>query len=246
MSAPNDPLIFGPATITVSGSGYARKAVPASMFGMSSAASMDGGTLVGGFDIDQNGDVLSTLQERPWRCEDCGKEATEPHDPDCITRAVDEGRATPRERQIARYDKREAAMNRGQDIHRFTRGGMPGVPPASIEKFLDSAIDSVQTKTAKTPKVLRVNPGDFHRLAVELRPQQASSKRVAYKGIQILADGDIPEGEVIAFTEGAFDLPSLQGLEDLAVASDPTDAARPIPGPHGRITSGTISNVTIS
>lgn len=110
-------------------------------------------------------------------CADCGV-VLQPHHDDCLTRAVDEGRMTPRERQIARLDRHE-------------------------DLDLSRIIDDALAGTLQPPSQLRVSPGDLTKL---IAPRDSMVPLTAgegvYKGVPVIIDHKLADGEVHVIPAG--------------------------------------------
>lgn len=197
---------------TITAAGYARKSTPA-------------------------GHHIAAVES----CRDCGAVPTETghfnHAKGCLTVEVEQGRMTPRERQIERLEARERAEADWQD--------------ASVAERLDARLDQAMLTSGKRPTQLAVSPGDFTRLLRDLgtrdsvrfdaaaNPVEAHAR---YKGADIVRDPALQDGQVIAISD-----PLIYGDPVVTFDGfDPGKAAYANLGAATRMASAAISNFSIS
>lgn len=170
--------------------------------------------------------VRADQMQRTAPCPDCGV-VLQPHRDDCLTRAVDEGRMTPRERQIARLDRRE-------------------------DLDLSRIIDETIARTTKAPSLIKVSPGDLSRL---ITPADTSfdplvAGETLYKGVPIIVDAKLEDGtlHVIPARGGILSGAGLQvGAPDPGPAVDRAEYMRRLYSEFGigrASASGVIKNIT--
>lgn len=168
--------------------------------------------------------VRADQMQRTAPCPDCGV-VLQPHRDDCLTRAVDEGRMTPRERQIARLDRRE-------------------------DLDLSRIIDETIARTTKPPSLVKVSPGDLSKL---LTPREDTTfvetlaGGAMYKGVPVahLEDG---VAHIIPARGGLLSSAGLQaGQPDPGPAVDRAEWMRRLYSEFGigrASASGVIKNIT--
>lgn len=151
---------------------------------------------------------------RREKCPDCGV-VLQPHAFGCMTKAVEDGQLTPRQRQVAIVERQMAL-------------GIHEVPiDASITSSFEQAFRIAARVAGADDRVVHANAGDISRLAAELGiyrpgPDAASPKSpLMIEGINVVQDPLAPEGTLLAYPRKVHDLVSAAPEMNVQVGYDP-------------------------